>query len=248
MSKIYEALQQAKDMRKVVASPTGAQLTLFSDAFPDSGAHKSIMEKEMVALFYKLDSLLNGLAKKAVQFIGAMEGEGTSTIVQEFAKLCVVQLHMKVVILDAGYYVQGKYNSLPEAADYVADKAIINKDSVDKTLHKIGGLDLYVGPVSERSRATSQIFDGNAIRTFIESLKQNYDLVLIDSLPAVVSNSWATLSHAVDGVVMVLEAEKTRRPVAEHLRDKIMNNGGKILGVVFNKQHYYIPPFIYKRL
>ncbi len=52
----------------------------------------------------------------------------------------------------------------------------------------------------------------------------------------------------VDGVIIVVEAEKTRWQVALSLKEKIINNGGNILGLVFNKRQYYIPQFIYDRL
>jgi Mrp family chromosome partitioning ATPase len=52
----------------------------------------------------------------------------------------------------------------------------------------------------------------------------------------------------VDGVVLVVEAEKTRWPVAENVRDKIKGSGGNILGIVLNKRRYYIPEWVYKKL
>jgi Mrp family chromosome partitioning ATPase len=52
----------------------------------------------------------------------------------------------------------------------------------------------------------------------------------------------------VDGVVLVLEAEKTRKPVAENLKNRILQNGGNILGMVFNNRRYHIPESVYKRL
>jgi Mrp family chromosome partitioning ATPase len=52
----------------------------------------------------------------------------------------------------------------------------------------------------------------------------------------------------VDGVVLVVEAEKTRWQVVENLKEKIQNVGGNIIGVVFNKRRFYIPEALYKRL
>jgi len=52
----------------------------------------------------------------------------------------------------------------------------------------------------------------------------------------------------VDGVVVVVEAEKTRWQVVENLKQKIENRGGNILGIVFNKRRFYIPDSIYRKL
>jgi Mrp family chromosome partitioning ATPase len=75
-----------------------------------------------------------------------------------------------------------------------------------------------------------------------------FDLILIDSAPAVKSPDSLALSRFADGVVLVLEAEKTRKPVAENLKNQIARSGGNLLGIVFNKHRHHIPDYIYKRL
>ena len=86
------------------------------------------------------------------------------------------------------------------------------------------------------------------IKEFREAVKEKFDLVLIDSAPASASPDGISLSRYVDGVVLVLSAEKTRKPVAENLKNRILQNGGNLLGMVFNNRRYHIPEFVYKRL
>jgi Mrp family chromosome partitioning ATPase len=52
----------------------------------------------------------------------------------------------------------------------------------------------------------------------------------------------------VDGVIFVVEAEKTRWPVALAAKEKIVSHGGNILGMVFNKRRFYIPEFVYRKI
>jgi Mrp family chromosome partitioning ATPase len=52
----------------------------------------------------------------------------------------------------------------------------------------------------------------------------------------------------VDGVLLVLEAGKTRRHVAIRAKKELEEAGGKLLGVVLNKRRYHIPERVYKRL
>jgi len=52
----------------------------------------------------------------------------------------------------------------------------------------------------------------------------------------------------VDGVIFVVEAEKTRWPVAVASKEKVVKHGGNILGMVFNKRRFYIPEAVYKRM
>jgi Mrp family chromosome partitioning ATPase len=52
----------------------------------------------------------------------------------------------------------------------------------------------------------------------------------------------------VDGVIVVVEAGKTSRQVARAAKQAIELAGARILGVVLNKRHYFIPGWLYKHL
>jgi Mrp family chromosome partitioning ATPase len=52
----------------------------------------------------------------------------------------------------------------------------------------------------------------------------------------------------VDGVVMVVQAGKTKREVVQRSMDAIARYEGNILGVILNRKKYYIPGFLYKRI
>ncbi len=79
-------------------------------------------------------------------------------------------------------------------------------------------------------------------------LRNHYDYVIIDAPAAITTSDGFALARHVDGVVLVVQAEHTRWPVVESLKDRIATSGGNILGVVLNKRRYYIPSFLYKRI
>ena len=51
-----------------------------------------------------------------------------------------------------------------------------------------------------------------------------------------------------DGVVVVLEAEKSRGPVVEHLVSSLRAVQARVLGAVMNKRRFYVPSRIYRWL
>ena len=109
-------------------------------------------------------------------------------------------------------------------------------------------MDLEMCPI-DLSRGYAPLnFYSPKIIDFWESLRQKYDLVFIDSSSASSSPDGIEIARRVDGVVLVVEAEKTRWQVVENLKEKIENSGGNILGMVFNKRRFYIPESIYRRL
>ena len=56
------------------------------------------------------------------------------------------------------------------------------------------------------------------------------------------------LSRKASGVLLVVEAERTRAPIIEQARKVIETGGGRLLGVILNKRKHHIPGWIYKLL
>jgi Mrp family chromosome partitioning ATPase len=56
------------------------------------------------------------------------------------------------------------------------------------------------------------------------------------------------MARKADGVVLVVDAEQTRKQATKRTRDRIVEHGGKVLGVILNKRKYPIPAFLYKFL
>jgi Mrp family chromosome partitioning ATPase len=79
-------------------------------------------------------------------------------------------------------------------------------------------------------------------------VREQFSLILIDSSPASITADSMALCETVDGIVLVVEAEKTRSAVVKKVRDHILMQEGNLLGMVFTKRKMYIPEFFYKFL
>jgi Mrp family chromosome partitioning ATPase len=58
----------------------------------------------------------------------------------------------------------------------------------------------------------------------------------------------APVSVSLDGVLLVVAAERVRWPVARRFVTSLQRAGGKPLGVVMNKQRRHIPDWLYRTL
>jgi Mrp family chromosome partitioning ATPase len=248
MSKIFEALQNARDEVKgpeILAEPRAAipSAVPLPSMFPELS-----MEEEMVRLHQHLDVLLPDVNHKVVQFIGTRQGEGASTAANEFARVSAARFGQRVLLLDADPYKAPQASPEAVQLDDGGPTASASRDPEGVAPYQIGNASLFVGTLPHGSGSTKSAAGSPQADAFWERLRQRFDLVLVDSLPAVTSADGLAISSKVDGVILVVEAETTRWPVAENLRDSILRSGGKVLGIVFNKRRYYIPDFIYKRL
>ncbi len=178
-----------------------------------------------------------------VQLLAASSGEGTSTLVRDLALVAARLPGLRVLLLD--YDPPGNKQILALRERYGI--AVLGTDDADQTgdvvIHRLalGGL-----CVSE-SRLPAGIAAPGLVRLF-PMLRMDFELVLIDSPAIDRSYDGIMLAPNVDTTLLVVEAERTRSVVAQNLRDRVLDVGGAIGGVVLNKQRYYIPNFIYRRI
>ena len=69
----------------------------------------------------------------------------------------------------------------------------------------------------------------------MQALRIIFDYVLIDCPALAVSDEAALLASSVDGVVLVVEAERTRHEQIRQATQTLEMANGKILGLVLNK-------------
>jgi len=216
--------------------------------FPTSQSMELGMEEEMIALYQSINSLRSDTQKnKVIQFMSAQEEEGTSTIVEELAKVAALKYNKSVLLLDADLRKldQEPFNITLE---HSLEETIRAGDPVDKALYQIAHSSLYLSRLFRDSGSVRQFLDPSGIDDLLEKLRKRFDFIFIDSPPENVFSIGLATSTSVNGVVLVLDAEKTCLDEAKNLTDKISDNGGKVLGVVVNKQRNYIPEFINKRI
>ena len=240
MSNIYEALEQAC---KKTGSGITPELSLQTEVIRGVS-----LAPEMTWLHHQVDAVLSDTSRKLVQFIGARRGEGVSTLVREFAKVAVERHGKSVLVLDSAYQDPTQKININVTCEYGWLDLIEEGTLVDKAFFRVGETNLYFAPISIQATMVPPINDLAMTVNVWNKLKEKFDLILIDSSSDNNSSEGVALSRHVDGVIIVLEAEKTRRQTVLKLKNRIIANGGTIIGVVLNKRRYHIPAYIYEKL
>jgi protein-tyrosine kinase len=261
MSNIFEALQLAEKERENVQERQAITLPEEKSAPTKTTVKKSVqaekypvqnvgtkVEPEMIALDQNIDFVLQDAPQRAIQFISAHEGEGVSTVVREFARHAAVIMGKSVLIVDAAHRNPCQHIFFNIPPDYGWRDAMKNGEPVENAVFKAGNTNLYLSPLVPHTTLAPYVYDFPATSKLLADFKKKFDLILIDSSSATTSPDSIALSRSADGVVLVIEAEKTRWQVAEAVKDKILKNGGNILGIVLNKRRFYIPDSVYKWL
>lgn len=253
MSKIYEALQLEQKRRAEENYNTPIiekTVPLFAEEYNEDRDRS--LEQEMIGLYYSIESQLQGSDSRVVQFIGSQEGEGTSMVAHELARVVSVELRKSVLLFDA----DSKHKHLPAPREIhpakqhepSLEQLMNNETRLDALFQPRNGRPFLVCPISSNGTSPAAILNSTLVEPFFKQLKTHFDLVLLDSPPLSRSAHGLAMCRKTDGVVIVVEAENTKWPLALSNKEKIEKAGGHVLGIVLNKSRSHIPQAIQKFL
>jgi len=91
-------------------------------------------------------------------------------------------------------------------------------------------------------------WSGPWLRHRLAELRKTYDYTVLYGPPAGTCSEAALLASLCDGMVLVLEANSTRRVAAQKVKEKLHAANARLLGVVLSGRTFPIPEAIYKKL
>jgi Mrp family chromosome partitioning ATPase len=237
MSKIYDALRRAQQK-----GPAEGLLAR-SLRLPNLGEDE---QRQMRGLYHSIEAALRETAGRRILFTSARKSEGTTQIVRSFANVLVRQMDRSALLLDA----------TEEAAlvrEFGGNRPVDFADSwrspepLANAAHMVGAARLLAVPFQFSGLtmvSLDQVFRADHLRR----LQESFDYILLD-VPAYAELPSATqLAARVDGVVMVVEAERTSSGAFDEARRAYEAAGGKFLGAVLNRRKLHVPSWLYRRI
>ncbi len=85
-------------------------------------------------------------------------------------------------------------------------------------------------------------------RDCVELLRSEFDYTIIDCPSLKESGDLLSVAPFVDGVILVIEANRTRREEPQRAEQSIASVGGNLLGYILNKRTYAVPQFLNRKL
>jgi len=107
-------------------------------------------------------------------------------------------------------------------------------DQIEAVVHdtEIEGLKLVTsGPAQANP---SEILSSAGVTQFIERLRADADLVLIDAAPVTAAADASLLAATLDGVILVVDGRRTRRQDARRAKEQLERVNARILGVLLH--------------
>ena len=253
MGKTFEALIKAEKQKIIDPEEIRAlDLTLHPHPQPKPPVPVSFdIPPQIVEGYLKMKRTLlstsPGKKIKTILFSSSTAGEGTSTVLFNFAitlasggdTVLVVDANLRNPILH-GLFNLEKKNGFTEL--------VLGNRTLQEVIKgtRINNLSVITSGTPHPN--PSSLFASKSLDTLTEQMKSHADWVLFDSPPINSYSDSSTFAEKIDGVVMVVHAEKTRWEEAQSAKEQIETGKVKILGTILNRRKMHIPDWAYKRL
>ncbi len=252
MGKLYDALQIAQQQRLAKKNELNHTDTEDSSSPPPSPPPISIPryyeEQELLGLAQTIAKGLPHPDQNVIQFIGSRLGEGTSTLIREFALTSSQNSRKPVLLVEADFHRPTQYQAFGIPTKPPLDYVLKAGQTLEGVISQVGTSNLYLATLSttmQQSLTERSFFHSTDMW---KSAREQFSLILIDSSPVGATKDSLAFCATVDGVILVLEAEKTRSSVAHSVKNQIVAREGNLLGIVYTKRKLHIPKFFYKFL
>ncbi len=177
--------------------------------------------------------------KHAIRTLGLTScrlGEGVSTVAAHLATSAAARQEGKVVLVDANLRRPAvtRIFGVPDSPGLV--ECVIGDEPVEEALQPTMMENLHVLAAGKLHGSPARVYDAESLLDVVADLAGNSVLTIFD-LPPVRQVSCANrLSAALDGIVLVVEAESVPWETALRVKEILNRAGAKIVGAILNKR------------
>ena len=174
---------------------------------------------------------------QTVLVTSCMPGDGKTTVATNLAG-SFAQTGKRTVILDCDLRkprVNKVFNQerIPGFTDY-----LIGKANIDDIIRKSDQEELYFIPAGTIPPNPSEILSSKQMIEFIDLLKEQFTLVVLDSPPVFAVSDSEILTKVTDASVLVVSSGATETEVMQKSIELMTTGGGSFIGTVLNRFNY----------
>ncbi|MDU7453383.1 polysaccharide biosynthesis tyrosine autokinase [Clostridium saudiense] len=184
------------------------------------------------SIIVKMRRLNKEQSVKTFMVSSSLKGEGVTTVASNLA-LALSNVNSKVLLIDANF----KYSDINNVFN-ISNKAglndvITNNRKVEEVISNYSNsLDILLSGTKIENQF--EAFEKYDINKLLLELKEKYDVVIIDTESIQSSPVTQLLTTIVDGVIVVVGAEKVNKQSVKNTLSSIAELGGRIVGVILN--------------
>lgn len=227
------------------------KLNIAAEAYPEIGPRREFDIREvdwpipedlamvdLIELYLEIDAALSDEDGMVIQLLAASAGPGSSEVALDMAWAATSLLGKKMLVLNC---TRQAWTPWPPASLSGTGDSMVRALARQTELLKMPGyemymLDLLTGPGRGLPPAGTE-----GISHHIQEFRRHFDMVVLVAPPADSDPLGAVLAGLVDGNIVVIEAERTRRSSAIRLRELLARCRRPILGAILHDRQNHVP-------
>jgi capsular exopolysaccharide synthesis family protein len=246
MSLNYEILRCA-DAAKDLFQPAGrTAASTPADIASQNGNHP--MQEEILKLVQRIFGSKEEKPCRTVVFSAVESGNGCSWICARVAETLAAHTDGSVCVVDGNVHSPSLHRHFGVDNKTGLMDLMHNDGPAREFARQIHGGNLWLVPSGIPESEAHTMLRSDYLRSRLAELQSAFNYVLIDAPPMSLYADALMLGQMADGMVMVVEANATRREAAHRAKEYLEAGKVKLLGAVLNKRTFPIPESIYKRL
>jgi receptor protein-tyrosine kinase len=252
MSKHFELLQELEKEQSRRSEPIPEPIFPLDELVATSGDQTTGSDQsrwatdEALRLVQQLFLLQTQAPPRVVVFAGVDHGSGCSQISASVAETLAKHSKRPVCLVEANF----RSPALPEmfgtTNHYGLTDALLRKEPITSFVKPLPQENLWLLSAGKLAEDSPELFSSTNFQERITQLRQQFDFVIIDASPLTQYSDTLAIGQRTDGLVLVLEANSTRREAASSITKHLRAADIPVLAAVLNKRTFPIPEQIYK--
>ena len=210
--------------------------------------HRPTSDNLTLNLVQRVFMLQSQQPPRMVVFAGVDHGNGCSQIATSVAQALARNTEGQVCLVEANLRSPALPRMLGTTNHYGLTESLLEDRPIRTFAKPVVNEKLWLLSSGSLATDSPNLLSSERMKTRSEELRREFDFVIVDAPPLTEYADAMAIARLADGLVMVIEAESTRRETAVAITANLRSSGINILGAILNKRTYPIPQAIYNRL
>ncbi len=258
MSKNFELMQRAGKGWDVAPAPPSApkkepvRLVVHKETWKGSPSHghvdiDQLAREESLRLVQRIFLLQSKEPPRAVVFAGIDHGNGCSRICMQAAEALQASIQGSICVVEANLRANPSSRKLIATNHYGFTDALVSDGPIRSFAKPTQKGNMWVLSAGSLAADSHGLLNSDRLKPRFDELRSEFDFVLVDAPPLTRYSDAVALGKVADGLVIIVEANSTRRDATLRVTHNLQAAHVRVLGAVLNKRTFPIPASLYNR-
>ena len=170
---------------------------------------------------------------KSLLVTSALTGEGKSFVAANLWQVLSLHRDRRVLLIDGDLRTPRLHRFLGTALTPGLSECLAGEEDLTNALQNGGANNSFFLPAGATLTRSSDLLSDGRLGAFLQHLVDRFDWVVVDAPAALDTSDACSLAETVDGVLLVVRANKTSSDMVQRALDRFAEE--RLLGVVLNE-------------